>query len=555
MAKLQIFNSNQNVQESATPRTSALALPLSLATQQGQAISSFAKAVGDIQNDLNKIENQNAVDRVKPAITQSIYEVFDKTSKENSTQTALKKYYELTNPSLYENLYKDQNTTVKKLIRNEILKQRDGLVPKLFTKVSTEQTNQLVNNLNDKFNDSIKKMLSNDQADMAIGSIDFKLLSENKFYEEQLGAKNFRQIVDDAQKLKNNLLLDLDTKINPRKVIESEQELIEKVGTDAAKDLIEKAKVTLRKNRQVEERKDRFEELADTDTKVGVFTNVLLRINNYQKNPTDEEALNELPTESELYDLLDKGLINEPMFAKLSVAMTDEDGFSDDETLALITTQIYSANTIEQLDEIEKAYIADTDTLKALNNRDLSLFSAYINKAKTDFESHKDFKAYSKLIDSNIANLSNLRERRSVKFAENIATRKQLIQMAFYEKVSNGMSPKDAYLDVLQNEFEYDAIPNLNNIPAPYYMKGVDYYSKIKDDPDYFAKQNKFAAELFNNSRKTNRDLQEYISNLSKLDFLEDVFAIRYQLAPGTEEDKLKEATQTGITSSLKLPE
>jgi len=117
------------------------------------------------------------------------------------------------------------------------------------------------------------------------------------------------------------------------------------------------------------------------------------------------------------------------------------------------------------------------------------------------------------------------------------------------------MSPKDAYLDVLQNEFEYDAIPNLNNIPAPYYMKGVDYYSKIKDDPDYFAKQNKFAAELFNNSRKTNRDLQEYISNLSKLDFLEDVFAIRYQLAPGTEEDKLKEATQTGITSSLKLPE
>lgn len=555
MAKLQIFNSNQNVQESATPRTSALALPLSLATQQGQAISSFAKAVGDIQNDLNKIENQNAVDRVKPAITQSIYEVFDKTSKENSTQTALKKYYELTNPSLYENLYKDQNTTVKKLIRNEILKQRDGLVPKLFTKVSTEQTNQLVNNLNDKFNDSIKKMLSNDQNDMAIGSIDFELLSKNKFYEEQLGAKNFRQIVDDAQKLKNNLLLDLDTKINPRKVITSEQELIEKVGNDAAKDLIEKAKVTLRKNRQVEERKDRFEELADTDTKVGVFTNVLLRINNYQKNPTDEEALNELPTESELYDLLDKGLINEPMFAKLSVAMTDEDGFSDDETLALITTQIYSANTIEQLDEIEKAYIADTDTLKALNNRDLSLFSAYINKAKTDFESHKDFKAYSKLIDSNIANLSNLRERRTVKFAQNIATRKQLIQMAFYEKVSNGMSPKDAYLDVLQNEFEYDAIPNLNNIPAPYYMKGVDYYSKIKDDPDYFAKQNKFAAELFNNSRKTNRDLQEYINNLSKLDFLEDVFAIRYQLAPGTEEDKLKEATQTGITSSLKLPE
>ena len=43
--------------------------------------------------------------------------------------------------------------------------------------------------------------------------------------------------------------------------------------------------------------------------------------------------------------------------------------------------------------------------------------------------------------------------------------------MKFYNKVNNGMSPKDAYLDVLQNDFEFDAIPNLNNIPAPYFMK------------------------------------------------------------------------------------
>ena len=50
------------------------------------------------------------------------------------------------------------------------------------------------------------------------------------------------------------------------------------------------------------------------------------------------------------------------------------------------------------LDEIEKSYITDVDTLKALNNRDLSLFSAYIAKAKSDFSSHKDFKAYSKLL-------------------------------------------------------------------------------------------------------------------------------------------------------------
>ena len=203
-----------------------------------------------------------------------------------------------------------------------------------------------------------------------------------------------------------------------------------------------------------------------------------------------------MPTEAELYDLLDKGLINEAMFAKLSVAMTDEDGFSDDETLAFITTQIASANTIEALDELEKSYITDVDTLKALNNRDLSLFSAYIAKAKSDFSSHKDFKAYSKLIDSNIANLTNVSTSKGAKFAENLATRKQLIQMNFYNKVNNGMSPNDAYLDVLQNDFSFDAIPNLNNIPVPYYMKGTDYFKALSEDINFFAKQNEKAAEI-----------------------------------------------------------
>ena len=80
----------------------------------------------------------------------------------------------------------------------------------------------------------------------------------------------------------------------------------------------------------------------------------------------------------------------------------------------------------------------------------------------------KILKQYSKLIDSNIANLSNVRTSKGAKFAENLATRKQLIQMNFYNKVNNGMSPKDAYLDVLQNDFQFDAIPNLNNIPVPY---------------------------------------------------------------------------------------
>ena len=551
MARLQIIESEQNVRESRTPTTTALNLPLSLATQQGAAINSVVKAIGDIQNDLVKIETQNKVDKIKPNIVKDIFNTYQVASKEDSTDAALAKFYQLTDPKSFEFYFQNEKPLVKKLLRNEILKERDGLVTKLFNKVTTNQVNAFTVNLQDKFNKSIKRLLSNDQYEIGIGEAEIRSLSNNKFYEQQLGAKNYKKIVDDALKLKNNLLLDLDTKIDPKGVIEGELALAEALGTDAAKDLVQKARVTLRDNRNKTERDERIFELADAETKVGVFTNVLLRIDNFLKNPTDNDAVAEMPTEAELYDLLDKGLINEAMFGKLSVAMTDEDGFSDDETLAFITTQLASVNTIEAMDELEKSYITDVDTLKALNNRDLSLFSAYIAKAKTDFASHKDFKQYSKLIDSNIANLTNVRSSKSAKFAQNLATRKQLIQMNFYNRVNNGMSPKDAYLDTLQNDFQFEAIPNLNNIPVPYFMQGTEYFKALSEDINFFTRQNEKAAEIFNKSNKTHRDLQEYIRNLAQLDFVEDIFNIRMTLTNGD----IKRATETGIVGTLQLPE
>ena len=556
MAKLEIFRSTQAVKDSNTPSFTSLSLPLSLAQQQGAGVNAITKAVGDIKNDLTKIESQNAVDAAKPQIIKDILNVYEQASKADDTDKALTFYYNNTNPKNFQNVLDSQKPLVKKVLRNEILKERDKLVTKLFNKVTTEQVNKFTANLDDKFNSAMIKMLSSDQREMGQGYIEFESLKNNDLYKNQLGAKAYKKIVDDNEKLKNNLLLELDTKIDPRGVIGNELKIADAIGAGPAKEYVEQAKNTLRSNRLTEERQERFIELADADNKVGVFTNVLIRINNHLKNPTDQEALNELPTEAELYDLLDKGLINEPMFGKLSVAMTDEDGFSDDETLGMVIDQINSANVIEQLDEIEKAYITDVDTLKSLNNKDISLFSAYIAKRKQNFESHKDFRAYSKLINSNIANLRfAIKGRNSAKFAENLDTKKQLIQMSFFEKVNSGMRPKDAYLDVLQNDFDFDAIPNLNNIPVPYFMGKPDYFSEISNDPQYFKKQNEKAAEIFNNSKKTHRDLQVYLQHLSKLDFIEDIFTIRYTLADGTDAEKLKAATEGGITSTLEIPD
>jgi hypothetical protein len=72
MAKLEIFNSQATLKESATPRTSTLALPLSLATQQGAAISSVAKTIASIQKDMYAIEDTNNYNKALPALSLEI---------------------------------------------------------------------------------------------------------------------------------------------------------------------------------------------------------------------------------------------------------------------------------------------------------------------------------------------------------------------------------------------------------------------------------------------------------------------------------------------------
>ena len=547
MAKLEIFDSKVAVQESKTPATSALTLPLSLATQQGQGIKAITKAVGEIQNDIIKIETQNAVDAAKPNIVKDILNVYEKASKLNDTDAALKLFYENTSPTNFEYLLENQKPLVKKLLRSEIQKERDGLVTKLFTKVTTEAANTFTVNLNDKFNGAIKKMLSSDQYEIGIGQIEFNSLSNNKFYEQYLGAKEYKKIVDDANKLKNNLLLELDTKINPRSVIAAEIEIADKLGTDVAKEYVEKARTTLRDNRLQEERKERFIELADANDKVGVFTNILLRIDNYAKNPTDETALNEMPSESELYDLYDQGLINEAMFVKLSDILSEpgridaqSTALSNDEVFKLVTEQFAAAKTIQQLDDVKKSYILDQEVLMNLALNDISTLNTLVDKAKSNFESHKDYKQYLGQIKDSIRNIDRVRSRDAQAVALAIATKENEIIKSYNRKVADGMKPELAYLDVLSEEMPKEFIPTLDTLVLP--KRIPDIAKAIGDNPDKFFED--LENEILQNYRinQTATGAKRMIEDLDKINFFRDIFYIRNQI--GGMDFALKEGGQ-----------
>ena len=550
MAKLEIFNSNAKVVESTTPRTSTLALPLSLATQRGNAISSVAKSIAAIQKDMYAIEDTNNYNKAIPALSLEIDKKYSKYKESRDTDAPNKLIKDL-EPSNFKSFLDGQSIPVQRLLKSKLAEKASLLVPKLNSQIVENNISDYTLQLGDSFDTAISQMISKDQAEMAIGSNAFKKLINNKAAAGIIGQEAFDKLVKAKTKIKNNLLLNVDLQINPKEVLDNQKALIEAVGPDAAKEYIFKAKTALVSKRNQKEREERKIEIQEQETQIGAFTEVLLRIDNAQKNKTDTDIQNELPTINEVYQMYENGIINEAMFTKISDFMTekDQDGMTDNELFMAITTQIHSATTIQQLDDIKKSYITDNNLLKKMAMEDISAFNSLIDKAKGDFQSHKDYKFYSKLINANIRNISRVSSSKAQAVAAAIANKEQFILKSYNAKVLDGMSPENAYLSVLEEDFNEEHIPTLSTIPFP--IKNVKFKDKLKDGDIYFDTVAKEVLDRFEDSNKSSFDAKKLIDDLDQINFARDVFQIRYRVAPGnSEEEKLEFATQEGFSTS-----
>ena len=531
MAKLEIFNSQANVKDSNTPSTSALALPFSLATQRGAAITDVAKTIASIQKDMYAIEDTNNYNKALPALSLEIDKKYSK-YKESRDVDAPNKLIKDLEPSNFKTFLNGQSIPVQRLLKSKLAEKASLLVPKLNSQIVENNISDFKVGLGDAFDTAISQMISKDQAEMAIGTIAFGNLIKNKAAANYIGTDEFDKLVKAKTKIKNNLLLNVNLQINPKEILENQEALKEAVGVDAAKEYVFKAQTALISKRVEKERQERILELQDQETQIGAFTEVLVRIDNFQKNNTDQNARNEMPTINEVYQMYENGIINEAMFTKISDFMTEDaqDGMTDNELFMAITTQIHSATTVQQLDDIKKSYITDNNLLRSMAMEDISAFNSLIDKAKGDFESHKDYQFYSKLINANIRNISTVRGKKGQAIAAAIANKEQFILKSYNAKVLDGMSPENAYLSVLEEDFNEDHIPTLNSLPFP--EKNVDWETALADN-SYFDTVAKKVLDNFENSNKSSFDAKKLIDELDQINFVRDVFSIRYRVAPG----------------------
>ena len=258
-------------------------------------------------------------------------------------------------------------------------------------------------------------MVSTDLATIAFSTNAFETLANNEVYRNYLGPKDYDELVKKKTNLKNKILLNTEIKINPKSVLANQDALLEAVGPETAKEYVNEARKKIISDRAQKNNKERIELLVNQDSKIGTFTEVLLRINNFKSDPTDENFTNELPTISEVFELYDLDLINEAMFVKLSDILSEpgridaqSTALSNDEIFKLVTEQFAAAKTIQQLDDVKKSYILDQEVLMNLALNDISTLNTLVDKAKSNFESHKDYKQYLGQIKDSIRNIDEL---------------------------------------------------------------------------------------------------------------------------------------------------
>jgi len=122
--------------------------------------------------------------------------------------------------------------------------------------------------------------------------------------------------------------------------------------------------------------------------------------------------------------------------------------------------------------------------------------------------------------------------------------------------IANGYSAKSAYIDTIKTEFDQNAIPALNNLEqAKFLTKTPDYLKQITEKgADVYFK------ELYDESLtafKTHKDHLQFQTDVNRIDMVEKMFWLRYNLAPPnskteelTHEERVVFATTADSTQS-----
>jgi len=530
MAILKIDQVQGKVNTGNVPRTSALALPLSIANQQAQGFKAFSDGVTTLYAAQKKEEDLNEAQTITDSLSLDLIKSYNKHKSGTNLELALENFNDDVN---YEN-FKDlgSNKTVKKEVRDYVNKFQRKYSLNLLGEV-TENHKDFTKNR--KENTLLK--LTKDKASGGSAAV-FATREIEAFFNdptnvEYFGYEGLRKKKEEV----NNQVLEL-TYINKGQtgdfnLFDDKQraELREDLPIESQQAVIDKVRSNWLSNALKLQEEKVFNEKKDKQFKIETFTTALLAINDNRLIPTEENQ-SRVPSLNNLYDLKQNGAINSVQYDFLLEFKANDKKLDDEATLQIIETQFALADNAEMIDSLQEDVNLNPDITKNLSAKSIIKLNQLADKYKTDTRfaiEDKKFRKRLNIASKRIAETSGLIDLSGLSgsgssdydFLQRAQSRKDEYD---YLTLQKNYTPEQAYAEVIK-QLDDTELPELHDLEQPISSTINNFAEELAAHPkDPF---NKFRQDVVNAYKKKTIDKTQYKEDLRRIDIIEDTFNAR----------------------------
>ena len=279
MAVLKIPQSTQQAKAGGNLSGIDTTLPLSLATQEGKAISSVGKVFEDIYKEQKGIEDKKEFYKITREVGRDIQKVSSEVSKNSDLEFAHKTFDELTKRDKYDKFLADKNRTVEKLFDNWLLKTKDAeyssITKTVIKRSNDEARGEIKTQLEDlsllaASSDLTKAQGAKDQIDSILKQTDtVRLFSDEEF----------RKLGNDTNKRVSKYRVLFGAKNHPNYTLNNLSEIRNVLKNDRDFKEVKDAALTAIANNQslIIADEEKFEK-QDIKDKSAIFSEIVLRI-------------------------------------------------------------------------------------------------------------------------------------------------------------------------------------------------------------------------------------------------------------------------------------
>ena len=552
MAKLKI--ADVTVQPEAVfkvPQVSALALPLSLATEEATGLNKVTKAITEIYTEQKEKEDNSTYLDIVTKISPELSTIYAQASNETDVLKGAGIFRDGIKQKDFLSQYPDISRNVKDKVNTWLVKQQIELLPKLSSKITENSIKKTeVTNDNALTQLNIKRSSATNYYDAAFADKQFEAFVNDPAFKKIYDPKEYDKIVKEKDLQSLRFILENNNKINPLLTINNAETVAQIFGEKRGALILENAKARLVSENTKTLDREKFEARASTENQNTYFAELSTRINNANTNPNDKASIDARPDLDFIYDLKNKGAINSAQYQRLVQTYTKQEVLTDSQFLNELNVQIAIADTVDKIDTLQDIVNTDLTIMKRLNVTDLTKFNEILNSTKVDRKGAREMQNYLKILQANMddpqgvlrvfsagAGDANIRSTNAVE---------RYKSFIYDEK----LKPEDAYLKAI--EIEKSNLPKLKLIPQPENFKEA---SKGFNKDNYKDGMKTLRTDLADKYKKNELDFKSLDKQLSQLDFIEDVADIHDKFGAANKffgyVDPAKAADKTGTSEIL----